>query len=479
MGKGISPDEAKSRGELCLELERLRRRLADLEAAGGSHEERRRQLEARLFRQSAALVGLGRSGELAQGDFNGFARLATRVAAETLDVARVSIWLFNEDRSVLRCEQLYERPSDRVSAGTELRAGRYPRYFAALKRGRRVAAHDAHQDPDTSEFSEEYLTPLGINSMLDAPFRSLGELIGVVCHEHVGRPRVWAPEEQDFASSVADFVSLVLESRERKRAERAFRSTQEDLLRQQWQATKQVESELTKARGELVRQTRLATIGQVAASIAHELRNPLGAIHNATYYLSQRVPRSEPKWAEYLEIIEEEIRAADGILGDLLEMSKAKQPIRENVNLADALGDAMKYAQVRDRVRLELDLTPDPFMVRADPRQLRQVLSNLLLNAAQAMGQAGLVHVRARMEDGTACITLRDDGPGVPAERRDQIFEPLFTSRAKGTGLGLPICRQILERHGGSIVLDEGDGEGAAFLLRIPHVTEREHVLEG
>jgi len=479
MGKGDSPGESSGRDELRLELHRLRGRLADLEAAGGQNEDRRKALEARLFRQSEALARLGRSDELAQGDCRGFGKLASRAAAETLDVARVSIWLFNEDRSVLRCEQLYEHAHDRVSSGLELKAGQYPRYFEALKRGRRVAAHDAHQDPGTSEFSEGYLTPLGISSMLDAPVRSLGELIGVVCHEHIGPPRVWAPEEQDFASSVADFISLVLESRERKRAERAFRSTQEDLLRQQWQATKQVESELDKARVELVRQTRLATIGQVAASIAHELRNPLGAIHNAAYYLAQRVPRDEPKWAEYLQIIKEEIGAADGILSDLLEMSRGKQPDLADVDLASALTDALEFAQVHDRVRVELDLSPDPFVMQADPRQLRQVLSNLVLNAAQAMGRAGRIRVRARQLDGCDCVTLEDDGPGIPLDRRDQVFEPLFTSRARGTGLGLPICRQILERHGGTIELADGDGAGAAFLLRVPRAGAGGPVPEG
>lgn len=211
-------------------------------------ESNRQETSRRLLHQSAVLVELAKSEQLRQSDFQGFARLATEAAAATLGVERVGIWFFDDDRSVLRCRDLYQIGIDRHSSGIALEADRFPRYFAALERGRVVAAHDARADPDTSEFAATYLEPQNISSMLDAPVRKEGRLVGVVCHEHVGPARIWAAEEQDFAASVADFVSLVLEASERRRVEQAFRVAQEELLRQQWQARQQVEAELERVK---------------------------------------------------------------------------------------------------------------------------------------------------------------------------------------------------------------------------------------
>jgi GAF domain-containing protein len=194
-------------------------------------EHKRRVAERRLLKQKTVLVDLAKSEPLSDSDFAEFCKLATEAAAATLAVERVSVWLFNAERTILGCRSLYELSLDRHSRGIELESSMYPRYFAALERGRGVVAHDARRDPDTSEFAESYLEPLGITSMLDAPVRRSGRLVGVVCHEHVGPRRVWAADEQDFAASIGDFVSLVLEGAERKRAEQSFRSTQEELLR--------------------------------------------------------------------------------------------------------------------------------------------------------------------------------------------------------------------------------------------------------
>jgi len=415
-----------------------------------------------------ALIQLGLSDELARNEFLPFVRLATKVSAETLHVARVSVWLFSADRSLLHCELLYEQVGDRYSGGTQLLAEGHPNYFAALNRGRRVAAHDAQQDPDTAEFSEAYLRPLGISSMLDAPLRLSGELVGVICHEHVGPARVWTPKEQDFASSVADFLTLVLEGRERRRAERAFRSAQEELLRRQWQATKQVESELERARGQQLRRARVDVVAQVAASLSLELRGPLGAIRTAMNRTRQDPRQGGAAHAEQLTIIEQELRAADDILNNLSEVSCSKPPHRERLDLAQALGEALRSTPGAGKLQLDLDLQPDPFALDADPGQFRQVLVNLMRNALQAMGPQGCIQVRAWLEEDQVCIVLRDHGPGVPDERRERIFEPLYTGRATGAGLGLPICRQILGRHGGSIELLDTPDPGAAFLLRVP-----------
>ncbi len=456
---------------LAHESAHLRRRVEALEAQLVTRERAdrsRRRILRNLRRQGAVLAELAKSDEIAREDFASFARLASARAAVTLGVERSSVWLFSPDCAVLRCETLYEAGAHRHSRAPELQAVRYPRYFAALARGRVVAADDALRDPATREFADSYLVPLGIGAMLDAPIRRAGSVIGAVCHEHVGGKRGWLPEEREFAASVAEFVSLALETNERRRAEEGFRRAQSELLFRQQQEKHLAQAELERLEGDLVRRTHLATLGQVAASIAHELRNPLGAIRNATYYLQRHAQDGSPKRNEYLGIIDHEVAQADRIVSDLLEMSRPRTPSKRGVDLETLARDAFEYLHDPIGVSLVCALAPDPFEVFADPEQVRQVLANLFTNSLQAFESgAGRITVGAARDGDVDLITVADDGPGIPSALRRQIFEPLFTTRAKGTGLGLAICRQIVQAHGGSLQLADSV-RGAVFFIRIP-----------
>ena len=144
----------------------------------------------------------------------------TEADARKLGVERVSVWLFNADCSGIVCQNLYTLSRNRHEQGGELSAARYPRYFQALSESRTIDAGDARSDPRTSEFAEDYLKPLGIVSMMDVPIRQYGRVAGVVCHELIGRSRRWTVEEQEFAASIADLVSLALEAAERRKVER-------------------------------------------------------------------------------------------------------------------------------------------------------------------------------------------------------------------------------------------------------------------
>jgi diguanylate cyclase (GGDEF)-like protein/PAS domain S-box-containing protein len=173
--------------------------------------------ESRLRRQNEVLVDLARRGSVHAGDLEVALRDIAVAAAETLEVERVSIWLFTPDHQAIRCADLYERAAGRHSSGMELAAFDFPAYFHALESERTIAAHDAERDPRTCDFSEKYLRPLNITAMLDAPFRHLGQIAGVVCHEHVGSRRTWSVEEENFASAIADLVSLAIDASERRK----------------------------------------------------------------------------------------------------------------------------------------------------------------------------------------------------------------------------------------------------------------------
>jgi len=255
---------------------------------------------------------------------------------------------------------------------------------------------------------------------------------------------------------------------EQRRAEAKARGSQHRLLQQQRQRRQHVEAELGRARDALVRTTRLAAIGQMSASIAHDLRNPLGTMRNAVYYLKRRLPEGRPEIGEYLDIIDQEINAADRIISNLLGAARAKEPVKQALDLGRTVQEVFDRLGQTEAIRLRMSLKPDPFTVRADPDQLRQVIHNLVQNAEEAMGHRGEILVEAGGDVDGDAIVFRDTGPGVAPEVRDSLFEPLVTTKAKGIGLGLTICRHIVERHGGTIELIDRGKSGAAFRIRLP-----------
>ncbi|MBC8869068.1 MAG: response regulator [Planctomycetes bacterium] len=255
---------------------------------------------------------------------------------------------------------------------------------------------------------------------------------------------------------------------ERRQAVDEARRAQRELLDQQRREMERVEAELEKVRSELVRTTRLAAIGQVSASIAHELRNPLGSVRNAVYYIKRHTPEDNPIVAEFLDIIDEEVSASDRIIGNLLEMTRAKATMKQVVDLAELVGDVFSKAKNAEQVFCRIEVAPEPFEVQADPGQLRQVIVNLVDNAVQAMSGDGELLVNAIRSDDSDIIILSDAGPGIPANVRESLFEPLVTTKAKGVGLGLTICCQIIEGHGGTIDVVDVEQGGAAFRVRLP-----------
>jgi len=174
-------------------------------------------------RQQNVLVDLARRPSLHSGRLAAALRDISSVAADTLAVERVGVWFFTPDRQGIRCVELYERTPDVHSEGGELTALRYPMYFKALETERTIAAHDARLDPRTSAFTQSYLDPHGVTSMLDAPVRRLGHMAGIVCFEHTGTMRTWTAEEEHFASSIADLVAMALDAHDRREAQEALR----------------------------------------------------------------------------------------------------------------------------------------------------------------------------------------------------------------------------------------------------------------
>jgi signal transduction histidine kinase len=227
-------------------------------------------------------------------------------------------------------------------------------------------------------------------------------------------------------------------------------------------------AQLHETQEQLVRREKLAMLGQLSSGVGHELRNPLGVMTNAVYYLEMIQPDAPPDVREYLGILRAQIGLAEKIVGDLLDFSRIRPPRRDVVAVAEVVAAQQARLNVPAGVSVQVDVPEGLPRVSADAVQIGQILFNLLVNAVQALeGRGGAVRVGSSVADGHVRLHLQDDGPGVPAELRAKVFEPLFTTRARGIGLGLAVSRSLAEANGGTLTLDESE-RGARFTLSLP-----------
>lgn len=230
-------------------------------------------------------------------------------------------------------------------------------------------------------------------------------------------------------------------------------------------------AELARTQAQLVQRERLAALGELAAVVAHEVRNPLGVIFNSLGALRRQV-RTDGDAPMLLQIVGEEADRLNRMVGDLLDFARPSKPsIRPEPipHLLDqVVSSALATAGGASAVRVAREVDDGLPPVPVDARQLRQALLNVVLNALQAMPGGGTLTVRARREGRLVCLELADTGPGVPPHLRQRIFEPFFTTRATGTGLGLAVVRRVAADHRGTVSVENGPGGGAVFSLRLP-----------
>lgn len=389
---------------------------------------------------------------------------AAALTARTIEADRVSVWLFVDDRSALRCCALHEHGRCESVQGPTLHRADYPRYFAALEEQRVIVADDAREDEVTSEMVDGYLVPHDIGSMLDAPIYRGGEVIGVLCHERVGPPRRWSQSDIDFVSSVADTVTLQYEGAARHDAEAAL------------QAHRDYASEVQK----------MEALGRMAAGVAHDFRNILTVVlgHAA---LVEGNPATPP----VLRLEIEQIRAAAErgveLTRELSAFGRAERVEQPAVSRASAV--LAEFAEIlRSAVgaghEIAIDAAGDDGRVPVHPARLERVLLNLVLNARDAMPDGGEIRIRIHekhLADGDGAsgpyvvLEVTDRGVGMDEETRDRLFEPFFTTKpaTRGSGLGLAIVYGIVDQAGGFLHVDTAPGEGTTMCVYLPRLADR------
>jgi signal transduction histidine kinase len=226
--------------------------------------------------------------------------------------------------------------------------------------------------------------------------------------------------------------------------------------------------EQQEAQQQVERSQKLSLVGQVAAGVAHEIKNPLASIKGAADILASDDTSIEER-EEFKTILQGEIRRIDNTVGEFLEFARPRETRREKMNLSDMIRQTVRQIETQaaqSGISLEVSLADD-VTVKGDQEKLHQMTLNLLLNAVQASESGDVISV-ALGEDGSAALTIEDRGAGIRTDDIDRIFEPFFTTRSSGTGLGLAVVRAIVDAHEGYIEVESTRGKGTLIEIRLP-----------
>jgi signal transduction histidine kinase len=226
--------------------------------------------------------------------------------------------------------------------------------------------------------------------------------------------------------------------------------------------------QLERAQQQVVLSERLAAIGQVASTVGHELRNPLGVVANAAYLI--RLRTTDTSALRQLDTLDREVQSAARISSDLLDFARVRTPEWTDVDVHALISEVLSVVPHHGGVTITRDEDRDLGSIRADPDQLRQVLLNLVTNACEALPEGGTVTVAVHRVDGAMRIDVADTGLGMDEVTQARLFEPFFTTKTRGTGLGLAVCKRLVDAHGGSISVVSARGEGTRFTVNLPRV---------
>ena len=622
-------------------------------------------------------------------------------AADVLKISRVSMWLFSEDRTSIICHDMFSNSDEKKHrSGDIIQEKDFPTYFEAIKKERMIAAPDARTHPLTYEFTESYLIPNDIFSMLDVPVWLGGKVIGIICYESVGKQREWGPVDCDFATSIADMAALAVEGDRRRKAEESLKIQKqwsetiinlapdivvglgvnskitifnkfaeeltgysasevigkiwfdifippeekpsinivwdklvesvgknhkhenfiltkdgrrlniawsnsvitsplgeqmvlsmgqdvtlkrkmEEALEQSeikhrsifenannailiveiengtillankaaalffqrpieelvgmhqtelhpkgeeeeysrkfreasdlqnaivrgifivkrdgtkvpvqiscssvtWQGKKVIQGIFTdvssykkmedKLSKELADAQRLADIGTLSATVAHELRNPLGVIRTALYNIKRK--NTDHNLDKHLGNIEKKVYDSDRIIQNLLSYARIKMPQRAPTSLQAIIDDSLSHCAEKFKNKnisfKNISHLPEGLTINADPTQISELLMNLLDNACLAVtSDQGQVAIEAKKLDAEEILEIKisDNGEGMDQEDLEKVFNPFFSGRVTGVGLGLPVCKHIVNLHGGMISIDSKKGKGTTVTVIIP-----------
>ena len=305
----------------------------------------------------------------------------------------------------------------------------------------------------------EVVSLLQVDALAIIPLISRDKVLGLLLVDNLINNKPITDEDVELLKIFANSSAIAIENA------RLVTSLEEKV-----QDLRLAYQELKENRDRLVKTERLSAVGEVAASVAHEIRNPLVSIGGFARTVLNKIPEDDPKH-QYLKIIVDEVRRLENILKEILNYARPVVPRFTESDLNEVIHQTvgMMEAETDDEsIEIVQDLQKDLPKVWIDPDQIRQVLHNMFRNAVHAMPNGGRISARTRQQGNVVSIEIEDTGMGIQEENLNKLFTPFFTTKSTGSGLGLTISSQIIHNHGGSIGVNSKVGKGTTFIVMLP-----------
>jgi len=288
-----------------------------------------------------------------------------------------------------------------------------------------------------------------------------GETLGIV-EIYSTRDNPYLKKRNHLTKTLAERISGAIRQLELEQSLQGYYEQLEDEVDKRTKDLEQVQEKL-------IRSERLAAVGELASGVGHELRNPLNVIRNCAYLLNMSLTeKGDEESVKTLQVLDKQIDIANKIVTDLLDFTRIKPPAQARVDLNNLINESLSWVNVPSDITVNAKLNGHSLYVRTDAEQIGRVFTNIISNAIQAMNSSGELKIDTGLEDSLAWVRFEDNGCGISEENMKKIFEPLFTTKPKGIGLGLAISKRLVEQNGGSIEVTSQADHGTTFTVKLP-----------
>ncbi len=413
-----------------------------------------------------AAICIENSGLTDTLDVDEILRLVLEGLTKNIGFDRARLYLVNEKRNILECKMAVGVDVEKIK-GIELPLDPEASIVSrSVIEKKPYIIPDARMDPRVNPVLKE---KFDLQSLVVIPLLAKEKALGAIAADHTQPGKMLTQETLDSVMTFAQQTGLAIQNASMYQELKNFSQQMEEKIQK-------TTADLRKTEAQLVRSEKLAALGQLAAGIAHEIRNPLTSINILIHSLRERLT-SQTSQQEDLKVIEEEIHRINEILDQFLRFAKPAHPFLEKSDALPILEEILQLLRPqieKQHIVVERNLHALPLIIM-DREQIKQAMLNLLLNAIQAMPEGGRLTLSGRIsEDGQwVKISMLDSGMGISSEDIDKLFDPFFSTKEGGVGLGLSITHRIIDQHHGKIEVESTPGEGTLFTIWLPIHDER------
>ena len=408
-----------------------------------------------------AAICIENSGLMDTLDIEEILRLVLEGVIKNIGFDRARLYLVNERRDVLECKMAVGVDVEMIK-GIELPLDPEASIVSrSVIEKKPYIIPDARMDPRVNPVLKE---KFNLHSLVVIPLFTKEKALGAIAADHTEPGRRLTQETLDSVMRFAQQAGLAIQNASMYQELKNFSRQMEERIQK-------TTADLRKTEAQLIRSEKLAALGQLAAGIAHEIRNPLTSINILIHSLRERLP-SENSRQEDLKVIEEEIHRMNEIVDQFLRFAKPSSPFLEKTDVLSIFEETLQLLRPqieKQRIVVEKEFQALP-MIQMDPEQMKQAMLNLLLNAIQAMPQGGQLTLSGRnsKEGQWIHLSIEDSGMGISPEDIDKLFDPFFSTKEGGVGLGLSITHRIIDQHHGKIEVESIPEKGTIFTVWLP-----------